>query len=490
MSISASLANAFSGLTAASRAAELVSSNVANATTEGYARRELSLSARTTGSIGSGVTVDGVMRVVDEIVLRDRRLAEAGSAAADTAAAFQADLQALFGVPGEEGALSSRLSAFEAALIGAQSRPDLQARLEAVARTASDLTAGLNAASDGVQGLRRDADAAIARTVEDANATLDRIAEVDTLILRGRGTGQEVSRPSRPASATRGPALRGRSAKGAATREWHHRPLQHGRRDASGRSARRPRVHPDPDDRRRHDPCLGGVVRSDGERAACPNDRGLRPPRRRQARRALPEPRRPGRDGTVAAGRIGARSCGALGRPGGRPDPAARAMPVSSPTQVPRSTRQTRSGLQPGSRVNGAVLPSRAVPSGALRDGLGAAVQGTAGDTSLLSGAVGGTFRRESATFRQHHDGGTLGRRALRRGRFAGREARCRQPNSAAIYRAAQADSLRLAEAAGGVDTDDEMQKLLLIEQIFAANARVIRTMRRADRAVAGDLRQ
>ena len=39
MSISASLSSALSGLTAASRRAEVVASNVANAMTEGYGRR-------------------------------------------------------------------------------------------------------------------------------------------------------------------------------------------------------------------------------------------------------------------------------------------------------------------------------------------------------------------------------------------------------------------------------------------------------------------
>ncbi|MEL7027010.1 MAG: flagellar basal body protein, partial [Pseudomonadota bacterium] len=54
MSISTSLSSALSGLTATSRAAELVSSNISNALTEGYGRRELATSARIT----NGVSVD------------------------------------------------------------------------------------------------------------------------------------------------------------------------------------------------------------------------------------------------------------------------------------------------------------------------------------------------------------------------------------------------------------------------------------------------
>lgn len=38
----------------------------------------------------------------------------------------------------------------------------------------------------------------------------------------------------------------------------------------------------------------------------------------------------------------------------------------------------------------------------------------------------------------------------------------------------AQNDSLRTMELAQGVDTDAEMQKLMIIEQAFAANAQVV----------------
>ena len=132
MSISASLANALTGLTAASRAAELFSSNVANAMTEGYSRRELQLSPRFTGGIGSGVQVDGVQRVVDEVTLRERRLSEADVGFARTGNEFYQDLFRLIGTPGEPGSLTDLEAEFEASLLAAISRPDSEARLSSV----------------------------------------------------------------------------------------------------------------------------------------------------------------------------------------------------------------------------------------------------------------------------------------------------------------------------------------------------------------------
>jgi hypothetical protein len=46
MSISGAVANALSGLTASARSAEVISSNIANAMTDGYGRREVVLGFR------------------------------------------------------------------------------------------------------------------------------------------------------------------------------------------------------------------------------------------------------------------------------------------------------------------------------------------------------------------------------------------------------------------------------------------------------------
>ena len=106
MSISGSLYNALSGLSAASRAAEVVSSNVANAMTEGYGTRRLELSSRTVGLSGYGVHVDGIVRNVDEGLIESRRLAQAGVGYGDTKSAFFADLEQVLGTPDQPGSLS------------------------------------------------------------------------------------------------------------------------------------------------------------------------------------------------------------------------------------------------------------------------------------------------------------------------------------------------------------------------------------------------
>ena len=184
MSITASLANATSGLTAASRAAQLVSTNVANAMTEGYARRELELSTRYTGGGSSGVQVDGVRRLVDEFTIRERRLADAEVGFTGSTLEFNEDLLRLVCEPGATGSLTDLQSEFEAALISAVSRPEQSTRLAAVLSAANAVADKLNDIGDGIQTLREDADREIGRQVAHLNNTLNQIQTLNNDIMR------------------------------------------------------------------------------------------------------------------------------------------------------------------------------------------------------------------------------------------------------------------------------------------------------------------
>jgi flagellar hook-associated protein 1 FlgK len=73
MSISSALSNALSGLTVTSRAADIVSSNIANAMTDGYGVRSLEVAARTLGTAAAGARVAGVTRHEDAALIGQRR---------------------------------------------------------------------------------------------------------------------------------------------------------------------------------------------------------------------------------------------------------------------------------------------------------------------------------------------------------------------------------------------------------------------------------
>lgn len=190
MSLSGALYNAFSGLKANARAAGLVSTNISNATTEGYGRRTLGLVSGAAGTTG-GVRINGTIRHSDPVLTGDRMLSDAHLAHADISLGFAGRIEDLVGVSGTPGSLTDRINAFENALLTASSDPSSTQRLELVANRAEALTGALNELSTEVQRARQAADDGIAAQVERLNSTLKRLDEVNDNIVAARSTGTD-----------------------------------------------------------------------------------------------------------------------------------------------------------------------------------------------------------------------------------------------------------------------------------------------------------
>ncbi|MBB1490253.1 flagellar hook-associated protein FlgK [Paracoccus sp. MC1854] len=191
MSLSNALTNAVSGLVAASRGTEVVASNLANAATPGYARRELQMAARPLVSGGGGVHVDGAVRMVQGAVLAQARLAGAETARAETLAGFHKSVSDAIGVPGEAGSLTTLLSQLDGALVAAAARPESEAGLSQAVSAARDLARAYNTLGAHVQDARSAADRAIGADVEALNSGLKRMAELNRQITVQMAGGKD-----------------------------------------------------------------------------------------------------------------------------------------------------------------------------------------------------------------------------------------------------------------------------------------------------------
>jgi flagellar hook-associated protein 1 len=475
MSISASLSNALSGLTASARAAELVSSNVANATNPSYARRELQLGARVVGDGGQGVSVLGVDRIVDRSLLSDRRMAAAAAASQETLVRFQASFEAVIGSSSTAGSLTDRLAMFESAIVEAASRPDSEARLANVNSMLRQLTEGFSAASEQIQQARLRADNGIASDVSRLNDALKRIQDLNVLIRAAKANGNDASAlmdqrqqtvdliseivPIREvqrdndqiALITSGGAILldgkastfGFTAVGVITPEMtvasgglfgltlNGRPVPIG-------------VAPRAVD--------GGTLSANFEvrdRLAVDAQASLDA----VARNLIERLQDPAVDST--------RSPNA---PGLLTDNGAVFMPVN---EIGLSGRLT---------INAIVDPAQGGALWRLRDGLGAVSQGPPGNGQLLT-----SFHRALTTSQATASGpfGSGARSfAVLSGDLSSLAASSRiSAESDLGFARARADSLLELQLEQAVDTDQEMQKLLLIEQAYSANAKVVQTM-------------
>lgn len=472
MTISSAFSNALSGLAATSRGVSLVSSNVANALTEGYGRREIELAARSAG-FGGGVTVASVTRVMDRAVLTDRRAADAERARAGTEAGFLANAAQAIGEPGSGYGLSDLLSAFETALTSASARPDSEPRLQQAVDAAKALATHLGSVSDAVQTERARADAAIATAVGQLNGDLARIAELNEDIRAASRSAegasalvderqrlidrvsqlvpvQEVDRGNGAVAliSEAGLLLDGE----APVIGFQPAGIVAASSSLAGGSLSGITVNGQPVDTGRDRHVLSGG-RLDGLFAVRDE---LAPKVQADldalARDLMGRFEASGVDPTLTPGSAG------LFTDGG--------YPFAPANETGLSTRLS---------VNAAVDPDRGGAVWRLRDGLGAMAPGAAGDASgvvRLREALTGLRAPASGSFGPTlRDAATLAADLL-----SGVGVRRDALEAEASHAGARAETLQARLAEEGVDTDAEMQKLLLLEQAYAANARVITT--------------
>lgn len=468
MSISGALSNALSGLTVASRSAEVVASNISNASTPGYGPRALEQAARVSGGRG-GAMVLGVTRQVDPALQADFRTVSSSLAAANTAAGYAATIAGFFGEPGDQGALSTRISDFETALVSSAADPSSTARLGVVAQRATDIAQHLNTASDGLQAMRAQADTAIARDVDTLNARLHEVVDLNTR-LRG-ASGHEAAAladlrdgvlndiaqivPIRVVPRANN-AIAIYSPRGAQ--------LVDGPASTIGFDAT-PTIMPH---MTRANGLLSGLTLND--RPLVGN----------------------GFAGALTGGRLGALfelRDHTLVQTQQQLDGFARELGARfQSSAVDPTLGASDAGLftDSGARISGtdetglagrlAVNSAISAEPWRLRDGIAAAAPGPVGNAQMLNAMLGALDQNStpSSTALAPVARDIFGLVSDLQSTVAGARL---ELDRATSFQATQHELLKDRIAQGGVDTDSELQKLMLIEQNYAANARVVETI-------------
>jgi len=472
MSISSALSNAISGLTVSSKAADIVSSNIANAMTDGYGVRELNISSRAIAGHGAGARVTGVTRHEDAILTGQRRQADAELSSHATQAGFLTRLENLIGTPDQAGSLSARAARFEANLVAAANSPQSEARLLAAVQAAGALVGQINGISEGIQAERLQADSKIATRVEQINTSLAQLAALNTRIRQGDGGGRDVSAlmdaqaqllddisPLIPLHTRRdsNSALQIYSQDGHAFLDGRPSVLSF-----SPASVMTPEMTLASGD-------LSGLTlngyalpTNGGKNALSGGELGaLFDLRDQTAVEAQSRIDAVARDLAGRFDQAGLDPTIAAGAPGLFTDAGSA---VSAAAEL---------GLAGRLSLNTAVVSDQGTAPWRLRDGLGAATEGPVGQsdfllrqvdslTALVSTASGGFSNAARSFAALVSDHLSLTGLARQVGEVDHTHAATRHA------------ALRQEELAMGVDTDTEMQRLLQIEQAFSANARVI----------------
>ena len=479
MTISQALSSASSGLSAAARRAGVTSNNIANALTEGYSRREVLVSERVTDGEGAGVIVSGVRRAYNPAVTYERRLADSETAFGGATTGALTRVANLLGGPEEASSLFQKYANFESALRELAETPDSAPLQQKVVTTAKDIAGAFNKISTGYQQIRADADKEIGARVNEVNDALQQIEQLNNAIGKGSVTGTDVtalldqrqqlinkvneSIPVRELQRDNGkvdlmtPEGVFLLAGSARKVEFNASPVMTDARVYNGGAGSLSGISVEGKDITPGGP--GGQPLSGGAIAGLFNVRDTVLPEDSLALDALAFDLAnrfsdAGLDATLAPGAPGLfTDAGAL------------------------ADISTLSGLSSRLAVNAAVDTSQGGAAWRIRDGIGAVAPGASGSDILVRGLVDAmTATRPTNAALQASGDLNAAEAAAHLTSLAGGA----RAISAARLTASSALSQSLYEAEKfdtGVDTDRELQELLVIEQAYAANARVLETI-------------
>ena len=472
MTIANAISSTLSGLSARSREAGVVSSNIANATTPGYARRDVELSSGAHGT----VRIDAVRRAEDTRLSGELRMSEASRAGAEVSRDSLRRIERAFGAPDQPGSLGARMARLEATLTDAASDPSSEARLRAVSEALVDLTDGIRAASDAIRDARTGAEAGIEKDTRAVEEGLRRVAGLNVEIARGRALGRDVTAledrrraeidtlaQSVPVKAyERQDGMMSLVAEGGVMLLESSRPAEIAF-DAAGLVTPAMTVGAPLDTVRVRgeatDPATPGGRLSGGTLGAhvALRDRTLPELQSRLDAFAADLAARLGPDGPTGAG---------------GPDPTLAPGDAGLLTDFGAAVAAApAAGLAGRLEVNQAARtdPWR------LRDGIAAPGPGRAGDSSLLRGLAAALSEPTAppAGFAP----GSRNPSELLADVVSGVASSRLGAEALGARHSAMAETLRQEERVGGVDTDVELQRLMEIERGYAASARVLQAV-------------
>jgi flagellar hook-associated protein 1 FlgK len=167
--------SALSTLLVNSAALGVVSDNVSNLNTPGYARRVVQEQTQSSGGQIDGVDIATIQRVADQFLNQEVLTAGGTSSQYDTENKIISQLNSLLGQPGGDSSLTTALSNVFTALGQAQLSPTASASQVGVTNAFASLASSISNLSGSISGLQNQVDQQVTTTVSSANALIQQI---------------------------------------------------------------------------------------------------------------------------------------------------------------------------------------------------------------------------------------------------------------------------------------------------------------------------
>ena len=196
MSITSTLKTALTGLGASQRALNTISSNVANASVEGYSRKQVQQSTLIVEGRGVGVAGDDPTRIVDEFLNGEMRTqANTYGRSQEIELVHQRIQDSVLGAPADaDRGVAARINKLTTTLETLANSPDKLALRSDVLGAVEDLVDQISLDAERTQQIRSDVDQKIANVVGEINLDIEALEEVNNQLARAIPTAELLDR--------------------------------------------------------------------------------------------------------------------------------------------------------------------------------------------------------------------------------------------------------------------------------------------------------
>jgi flagellar hook-associated protein 1 len=193
VSLNGITASAISALQTNQAALNVVSNNVANLNTPGYARRVVNESTLAAGGQLVGVDIASVERVTNQFLQQEQLAAGGTSSQYDTMASLFSQLNGLLGGPGDNQSLGTQLTNVASAFATASQAPGSSASQTGVMNALNGLASTFSNISGTITSLQNQVDQQVVNSVGSTNTLIQQIYQLNSQIKTANASGDQAS---------------------------------------------------------------------------------------------------------------------------------------------------------------------------------------------------------------------------------------------------------------------------------------------------------
>jgi len=193
MSLTLGLSSALSGLLTAQQSLNVISQNITNVNTPGYARQVANPTPLTLNGVGAGVTLGATTRVVDDALMRSLNTQSTTLGGLNAEQQYYPQMENLFGQVSDSGSISATLQSLGTAFQQLSTQGSQSAQQSGTVQAAQDATTQLNSMTQSLQNMRLSADSQISGDVDHINTDLNNLYSLNQKIVRNTAIKASVA---------------------------------------------------------------------------------------------------------------------------------------------------------------------------------------------------------------------------------------------------------------------------------------------------------